>query len=86
MNVAINENPILVEIMFASNLPCNLCIFCNEVHPEYLGIPNNTYVLTKKSVVYVFDAVKCLRLCRVFKDLPTPEKNSPGVLKKIFTE
>lgn len=60
MNVSINKNHMLVEIMFASNLIWNLCIFGNEINSEYLGIPNNTFVLTKKYEVYVYDAVKCL--------------------------
>lgn len=64
MNVSINKNPILMEIIFASNLIWNLCIFGNEVNWKYLGIPNNTYILIKKSVVYVYDAVKSLWLCR----------------------
>lgn len=72
--------------MFSSNLTWNHCIFGNKVHLEYLSLPNNTYVLTKKSVIYVYDAVKCLSLCRGLKDLPTPEKISPCVLKEIFTE
>jgi hypothetical protein len=86
MKVSINKNPIVVEIMFASNLTWNLFIFGSKVQPKYLGLPNNMYVLTKKSVVYVYDAVKCLRLCRGLKELPTPEKNSPDVFKEIFTE
>lgn len=60
MNVSINKTHILVKIMFASNLIWNLCIFGNEINSEYLGIPNKTFVLIKKYVVYVYDAVNCL--------------------------
>lgn len=60
MKVSINKTHILVKIMFASNLIWNLCIFGNEINSEYLGIPNKTFVLIKKYVVYVYDAVNCL--------------------------
>lgn len=60
MKVSINENPILVEIMFSSNITWNHCNFGSKVHLEYLGLPTNTYVLTKQSVVYLYNSVKSL--------------------------
>lgn len=81
MKVSINKNPILVEIMFSSNITWNHCNFGSKVHLEYLGLPTNTYVLTKQSVVYFYDSVKSLYSigqCNYRFQLSTTNNNTFG--------
>ena len=70
----------------ASNLTWEIFIFGQKINPTYLGLPNNTFVLTPKSVAFIYNTVKSLRLCKGIQNLATPEKDSQGVLKEILQE
>ena len=75
----------MVEISFKLNIG-NFHLWHKQMNPIYIRLRNNIFVLTRKSVAFIYNTVKSLRLCKGIQNLATPEKDSQGVLKEILQE
>ena len=75
----------MVEISFKLNMG-NFHLWHKRMNPIYIGLPNNTFVPTPKSVAFIYNTVKSLRLCKGIQNLATSKIGPPGVIKEILQE
>ena len=58
----------MVEISFKLNIG-NFHLWHKQMNPIYIRLRNNIFVLTRKSVAFIYNTVKSLRLCKGIQNL-----------------
>lgn len=87
MKMSINQNPIILEMNFiAASMTWNIKAFGKTIQPTDIGIDNNKFSLTKKSVSFVYGVIQHLRICRGFTDISTSDKNSNEVFQETISD
>lgn len=81
--MSINQNPVITEIHFmASTMTWNIFMFGRTINPGDIGLDNNNFCLTKKSIEFVCTVVKSRRIYKGMKELGITDQYS--VIKEVL--